>query len=144
MVDKMNTKKALDEAQEELRGLLAQRAEIDRRIAGLSQIIQGLKTLGEKPEDGLFENIPTEENPGFTKAVRNLIKHSTEPLTPMEIRDELQAGGYGGKTPKHTLINVYTVISRLKEKQVISEVRKGGKPAYVISQGQQIVDALGF
>ena len=144
LMERMNTKRTLQEAQDELRELLAQRAEIDRRIAGLGQIIQGLDALGEKLENkSLIEKI-REDTAGFTDTVRDLIKHSPEPLTPMEIRDELERAGYGGRTPKLTLISVYTVLRRLKERKVILDCRKNGKAAYQYNPMQSVADALGF
>jgi predicted nuclease with TOPRIM domain len=151
-MDTMDTKRTLNEAQKELRDLLEKREQLDRRIKGLAQIIEGLRTLGESADldeatrlvlSALNQDVP-ELPKGFTDAVRHLIKHATEPVTAMEIRDELQAAGYGGKTPKHTLISVYTVIGRLKEKGVVSEVIRAGKPAYVTSVGQTIIEAIGF
>jgi hypothetical protein len=147
-MEKMDTKRALDEAQKELRELAVKRAEIDRRIAGLGQIIQGLKTLGETPETDA-EAIASplsglESSQGFTDAVRHIIRNSSVPLSAMEIRDELEGAGYSGQTPKHTLISVYTVIGRLKNKKEIVEVMKSGKPAYRISPMQIIAEALGI
>jgi len=144
----MDTKRTLTEAQRDLHELLEKREQLDKRIRGLAQIIEGLRTLGENPDldeatrvalGALNQEVP-ELPEGFTDAVRHLIKHSGEPLTAMEIRDELQAAGYGGKTPKHTLISVYTTIGRLKGRQVLREVRKGGKPAYAIDPMHAALD----
>jgi hypothetical protein len=145
---KLDTKRTLDETQKELRDLLAQRAEIDRRIVGLGQVIKGLKTLGETPEIE-DETITSplaglESGQGFTNAIRHIIRNSPNPITAMEIRDELEAGGYSGPTPKHTLISVYTVIGRLKDKEEIAEVMRSGKPAYATSPNHLIAEALGF
>jgi hypothetical protein len=145
----MDTKRILDEAQKEIRELLSQREQIDIRIKGLSQIIEGLGTLGEKRNVADLEEAvrlalgsltPERElPPGFTDAVRHIIRNSG-PVTATEIRDELQAAGYGGKTPKHTLISVYTVIGRIKGE--ISEVRKGDKPAYATSRNKVLLESI--
>lgn len=143
----MDMKQTLAEAQKELRALLQQREEIETRIKGVMEILTGLKTLGENPEaNGV--SLPTtlrsdsEMPPGFTDAVRQIIRHSSGPITAMEIRDELEAGGRGGKTPKHTLISVYTVLSRLKDKGFIKEGRKTGRPAYTMSPMQMMYENL--
>lgn len=133
----MDTKKTLEQAKSELRDLLKKRDEIDRRLKGLVQVIDGLGTLGEKPQenDELAPIIAAlsaglQASSGFTDTVRAIINHSSGPITPVEIRDELVAAGFEGKSLKGILINVYTVISRLKKNDEIVEVSKGGKPAY--------------
>lgn len=147
-MEKMDTRRAIDEAHKELRNLLARKLKIDRRIVGLGQIIQGLKTLGEAPEvDAEMLASPVsglERNQGFTDAIRHIIKNSSGPLTAMEIRDELESAGYSGQTPKHTLINVYTVIGRLKSNKEIVDVVNSGKHAYTVSPMHLIADALGI
>lgn len=135
------------EAQKELKDLLRQRDEIDQRIKGVTEILIGLKTLGEKPEiegvtlTSLGSFIP-EESVGFTETVRQIIRNANGPITAMEIRDELEAAGRGGKTPKHTLISVYTVVNRLKEKGHIVEVQRDGKAAYQLSPQQIVYENL--
>ena len=95
--------------------------EIERQLYGLEQIVEGFEFLSS--------DIPPElEKPGFTEQIRRILQQTIAPLTAVEIRDELLAGGVEHSSAKNLLISVHTVLGRLESDLKKSE--KGGKSAY--------------
>jgi chorismate mutase len=106
-------------AHEELLQLLAQRAEIMKRIGTVKQTIAGLANLfGEEAlGDDLLELIdrkPNGRQPGFTKACRRVLMEVQRPLGAREVCAELerQAPAILSRH-KDPLASVTTVLNRL-------------------------------
>jgi hypothetical protein len=87
--------KVIRSAEQELTGLLQQRAEITRRMAALKQMLSGLAQLFG---DGIFEHeflatidrgIVTWEK-GLTRACRSILMESRTPLRARQACEELQ------------------------------------------------------
>jgi hypothetical protein len=108
-------------AQDELRQLLTQRAEIMKRIGTVKQTIAGLANLfGEEAlGDDLLELIgrkPNGRQPGFTKACRRVLMEVRRPVGARELCAELER-----QAPtilsrhKDPLASVTTVLNRLVE-----------------------------
>jgi hypothetical protein len=124
-------------AEDELRMLMRERAEIMKRIGTIRQTIFGLvKLFGngildeELPE--LFDAHVNGRQPGFTRACRMVLMEASAPLAAREVCEQIQQ-----KTPpiihhhKDPLASVTTVLNRLVEYgEARSVVRENGRRAW--------------
>ncbi len=111
----------LRQAQEELRGLLQQRADLMRRIGTVKQTISGLANLfGDEILNEellrLVDRKPSGRQPGFTHACRVLLMEAGRPLSVREV-----CAGMSARMPavlerhKDPLASLTTVLNRLVE-----------------------------
>jgi hypothetical protein len=119
--DTAHVQEVVRQAQEELRLLIQQRAEIMKRIGTVKQTIAGLANLfgdGVLSEE-LLELVDRKSNgrqPGFTKACRMILMEAGRALSARDICDYLQQ-----KVPemlarhKDPIASVTTVLNRLVE-----------------------------
>lgn len=107
---------------EEIAKLVAEREQIKRELIGLEQIIEGLEFAES--------DFPIEAEPvGFTDRIRQILRATTIPLVPTQIRDALLSSGVQASSHKTLLINVHTVLTRIDSE--LEKVRNGeGKLAY--------------
>jgi hypothetical protein len=109
----------LRQAQDELHGLLQQRAELMRRIGTVKQTISGLASLfgDEILSDELLHLVdrkPSGRQPGFTQACRVLLMEAERPLSVREVCTRM-----GERMPtvlerhKDPLASLTTVLNRL-------------------------------
>jgi hypothetical protein len=90
-----HVKEVVRSAQEELRDLLRQKAELMKRIGTIKQTLAGLANLfGDCVLDGellvfLDRGTPSRK-PGFTRACRTILMEAKAPLNLNEIRSQLQ------------------------------------------------------
>jgi hypothetical protein len=124
-------------AENQLRQLLQERAEIMRRIGTIKQTIFGLvKLFGsdilnrDLPE--LFAAHTNSRQPGFTRACRMVLMEASVPLAAREVCEQIQR-----RTPpiihhhKDPLASVTTVLNRLVEYgEARSVVRANGRRAW--------------
>ena len=94
---------ALDAAIKEYEALQKQRRSIDDRLAQLGQAIGTLTRLL-----GLTPTVPM----GLTDACRMILRHG-QPMTPVEVRDRLQAIGIDMSKYANDLAAVHTILKRL-------------------------------
>src|ERR1051326_4965147 len=99
-------RRALEAATREYEELGAKRRDIDRRHAELAQSIGTLSRLL-----GLTPTVPM----GLTDAVRLVVRGAGVPLTPVEVRDRLQAIGFDVSKYTNDLAAVHTILKRLNE-----------------------------
>jgi hypothetical protein len=115
-------KTALDEAIKEYEALGERRREIDTRLAQLAQTIGTLTRLL-----GYVPTVPL----GLTDACR-LVTRAGLPMTPMEVRDRLNAMGFDLSGYASELSAIHTVLKRLNEAGELRLVpRPSGKDAYL-------------
>jgi len=106
-------------AHDELRALMAQRAEIMKRIGSVKQTIAGLANLfgDEVLGDDLLELIdrkPSGRQPGFTKACRTVLLEAKRPLGAREVCEDLERRAPSMLARhKDPLASVTTVLNRL-------------------------------
>jgi len=111
----------LRQAQDELRGLLQQRADLMKRIGTVKQTISGLANLfGDEILNEellhLVDRQPSGRQPGFTQSCRVLLMQAGQPLTVREICSRM-----GERMPdvlqrhKDPLASLTTVLNRLVE-----------------------------
>jgi chorismate mutase len=114
-----HVQEVVQQAHEELRQLLQQRAEVMRRIGTIKQTIAGLANLfGDGVlSDELLELVDRKGNgrqPGFTKACRRILMDAKRALSARDVCDRIQE-----KTPpmlarhKDPMASVTTVLNRL-------------------------------
>ena len=115
-------KRALETASREYQQLAEQRADIDRRMAQLSQTIGSLyRLLGFVPTVGV----------GLTDACRMVLNAAGHPLTAIEVRQQLEAMGFDVSKYSNDLAPIHTVLKRLTESDEARFVPRGyAKPAY--------------
>ncbi len=113
---------ALDAAVREYEALGEKRRGIDRRMAQLAQTIGTLNRLcGYVPS--VFW--------GLTDACRVVLKGAGHPMTPVEVRDRLEAIGFDLSKYASSLAAIHTVLKRLKEAKELRFIElHEGKFAY--------------
>ena len=99
-------RRALDAAVREYETLGKQRKEIDERIAQLEQTIGTLNRL--------CGFVPTVFW-GLTDACRVVLKGAARPMTPLEVRNRLEAIGFDLSKYSNSLAAIHTVLKRLNE-----------------------------
>jgi hypothetical protein len=113
---------ALAAAVTEYEALGEQRREIDARLSQLAQTIGTLSKL-----IGLTPTVPL----GLTDAVRLALRAGV-PMTPIDVRDRLQAIGVDLSIYSSELAVIHTVLKRLNEAGEIRIIpRPDGKPQYL-------------
>jgi hypothetical protein len=113
---------ALDAAVREYEQLGQQRRDIDQRLAQLAQTIGTLNRLC-----GFVATVFW----GLTDACRVVLKGAGHPMTPMEVRDRLEAIGFDLSKYSSSLAAIHTVLKRLDEAGELAFVElASGKFAY--------------
>jgi hypothetical protein len=132
-----HVQEVLRAAQDELRLLLQQRAEIMKRIGTVKQTIIGLANMfgDEVLNDDLLELVDRKSGgrqPGFTKACRMVLMEAGHPLGAREVCEHIQR-----RLPplllrhKDPLASVTTVLNRLVEYgEAKAVVRENGRRAW--------------
>ena len=132
-----HVQEVLRAAQDELRTLLQQRAEIMKRIGTVKQTIIGLANMfgDEVLSDDLLELVDRKSGgrqPGFTKAYRMVLMEAGHPLGAREVCEHIQR-----RLPplllrhKDPLASVTTVLNRLVEYgEAKAVVRENGRRAW--------------
>jgi hypothetical protein len=115
-------KRALASASREYETLTKQRADLDARIAQLTQSIGNLTRLC-----GYVPTVPL----GLTDACRMVLKAAGHPLTALEVRAQLEAMGIDLSKYTSDLAAIHTVLKRLAESGQVAFVPRGwDKPGY--------------
>jgi hypothetical protein len=123
--------RALETASREYQQLAEQRADLDRRMAQLTQTIGTLYRLcGHVPNVGV----------GLTDACRMVLNAAGHPLTAIEVRQQLEAMGFDISKYSNDLAPIHTVLRRLTESDEARFVVRGyGKPAYEWKRSVRII-----
>jgi len=124
-------RRALEAATKEYEDLARQRAEIDTRLAQLTQTMAGLMRLC-----GYTPTVPL----GLTDACRLVLRAAGHPLTVAEIRAMLDATGFDLSKYSNDLAAIHTILKRLNQTGEVRFIaRTYGKPTY---QWKQIPRAI--
>ena len=107
-----SSKAALDAALREYETLLQQKSDLDSRLAQLGESIGTLtRQCGYTPTVVY----------GLTEACKTSLRCAAAPMTPLEVRDRLQATGFDTTRYSNPLAAIHTVLRRLTES---GEVRR--------------------
>ena len=124
-------RRALETATREFEALAQKRAEIDTRLAQLTQTIAGLMRLC-----GYTPTVPL----GLTDACRLVLRAAAHPLTVAEIRAMLDATGFDLSKYSNDLAAIHTILKRLTQTGEVHFIaRTYGKPAYQWKQPPRTV-----
>lgn len=107
----------LSDALAGLEGLLAERDELEIRIAKQKKRVAALKELADMSEDGAA---PTGLVDGITDACRTVLRAAERPLYPAEVRERVESLGLPPQ--KNMLASVHTILKRLAESREAEEV----------------------
>ncbi len=115
-------RRALDAATREYEALARQRADLDARLAQLTQTIGSLMRLCHlTPTVGW----------GLTDACRMVLQAAGHPLTALEVRSQLEAMGFDLSRYTNELAAIHTILKRLEQGGEAQFVpRPHARPAY--------------
>ena len=126
-------RRALATAIREYEALGQQRQEIDQRLAEVAQTIGTLSRLC-----GLTPTVRL----GLTDACRLIVRGAGVPLTPIEVRQRLQAIGFNLSKYANDLAAIHTILKRLNESRELRIVARGnesGKHTFIWHHGPHAV-----
>jgi hypothetical protein len=121
----------LGELQEDFKRAMAEREQLDRRIAGLMKAMEAVKALAEDAAEPIIQPPPLADEAGFTDKVRNLLRANPARLfSAVEIRDVFLE--FDPKAdPKILLIHTHNTVKRLHRQKEVEEVTgSDGKTSY--------------
>ena len=129
----LDSNQTLAAAQAELDALTRARSELDRRIAGLRLVIQGLRQInGLAMTEGL-------EPEGLTASCRAILRSAAQSLSPAEMKEQLDAAGFDWSSYSSPLSALHTVLKRLVARgQAVAE-ESDGKTRYCWRQVRVVV-----
>ena len=99
---------ALDKYQEEYERLVEERACLDARILQLQNKIRHVASIVDVTVDDPIRQL------GLTDAIRYVIQHAREPMSPVDVRDELLKRYCNPEDYRNLLASVHTVMKRLE------------------------------
>ena len=117
-------RRALEAAVREYEALGEQRQQIDRRLAELAQTLSTLSRLC-----GIVPTVSV----GLTDACRLVLRGAGIPLTPVEVRERLNAFGFGLTRYTNELAAVHTTLKRLNDAGELRFIARPGtrEKAYI-------------
>ena len=124
------TLKGLTDERDALRERLK---ELDREIPILTEKINALATLCDDlpPESELAGMVNEVRVLGLTDAVREALKASKLPRTPIEIKNWLVSRGYNLSRYENAMATLHIVLSRLRKQGEVWPVVKNGQKAVI-------------
>lgn len=114
----------LSAAELELETALRQKAELDRKIAGLRQVIHGLRQIqgAELPADI--------EPEGLTASCRAVLRLAEEPLSAQAVKEQLDMSGFDWSHYTSPISAIHTVLKRLVKRGQAVATDAGGRTRY--------------
>jgi hypothetical protein len=124
--------------QAEIDGLVKMKATIDGKIMGLQTMIKGLDYMehGAPTSQTKLDPLPLPpeladlHSMGLTPAVRAILTEAARALTPVQIRDRLNAYGYDKLPPGNPMAAIHGVLRRLLDMGEVKKVVIDLKAAY--------------
>jgi len=139
----MDYRQTNQEAKKRFDQLAAKRAEIDREMQALLQILHGTEIITQPVESENLADTKEVDSVGFTDKVRLVLLRSNMPLTPTEVRDGLEIMNIEEAQQKNVLIHVHNVLRRLLENGEIGQIPRDGKMAYkMLNQWERLASTL--
>jgi hypothetical protein len=128
---------ALDAAQTELSDLTARRAELDERIARLTETVRGLSYLvGHDASAGTL-------GLGLTDAIRKVLSASGRQMSPVDIRGAMELAGFDIYKYTDIIPSIHAILKRLYESKEVVIVKplkeESNKKWYLWNEPEAIV-----
>lgn len=118
-------REALVAAKAEVQDLIAQRQQIDIRIAQLSKAVASMSVICHETAPA-YTALPLK----LTDSCHAVVATSNRALSPKEIRDTLIDRGYELGKYTNALASIHTVLKRLAGSARIQKIEAGGKTLY--------------
>lgn len=118
---KQDHKLELEKFSKELETLIRQRADIDRRIHRVKQVIQGIAAMDGIEPDEALSALTEYESRGLTSGIKAVLEVIGGQLTAADIRQSLIASGHdlSGYANASSVIN--TVLNRLAQQGLVKK-----------------------
>lgn len=120
-------KKMLEAAHRDLESAMEQQEEVEKRISSLKQTIIALDRVCRaeaKTENALGIDIHAVQGMGFTGRCREVMKTAENPMTPVEVRDQLVRMGLDPNKYMNLMASVHRVLKRLLENHEIVKLTR--------------------
>lgn len=132
---RMDYERQLAEALKQYQRLENQKIAVEKQMTGWREIIESLQFLAQQEDERSKELPPVEPLPdleplGLTDAIRTVLREHRFPMGATDVRDALEARGIAGSSSKNLLINVHTVLKRLRKADEVHETTKDGQTTY--------------
>ena len=117
----------------ELKSKVAERSEIQDRLAVLQHEIEGLQTM-RMGADAYFGEEATDSDDalGITDAIRKVLSFRNNAMRPTEIREALQESGFEIDVYKQPMAVIHTTLKRLKDQEDVESLEEDGAILYRI------------
>lgn len=116
---KQNYKPELEKFSADLENLVRQRAEIDKKIHRLKQIIQNVAAMSGVEADEALAPLVEYDNRGLTSGIRTILKVLNSAMTAADVRQSLIASGYDLSNYANASSVINTVLNRFAEKGLV-------------------------
>lgn len=126
-------KKTINTYLDKLAELATQRSKIESEMQHCETAIRCLCFLLDDEEAAMpsLEQLDAIIKPeGFTDAIRKVLRASSVPLTPSEVKEALPNTGFALESYSNPLASIHTILKRLAKTESFKEMQKEGKPAY--------------
>ncbi|HWZ43414.1 MAG TPA: hypothetical protein VNW97_08040 [Candidatus Saccharimonadales bacterium] len=127
---------AIKKAQQELKSLIEQRRELDKKIHRVRQGLHGLAALADKQPESLLTDLTLYEHRGLTSGIKAVLQKSKGPKTAAEVRQMLLVVGYDLSNYANVSAVINTVLNRLAEQELVEKNEKA-HPATYFWQGEK-------
>jgi len=123
----------LASAETELDALVRARVELDRKIAGVRMVIQGLRQMQDT-------DAPTGlASEGLTDSCRAVLRSAGKPLSAQEVKERLDGRGFDWSRYSNPASALHTVLKRLATRGQAVAAESDGKLRYCWKQVRVVV-----
>jgi len=129
----LDAQQILAAAETELDALVRARAELDRKIAGVRLVIQGLRQMQGADET------TGQESEGLTDSCRTVLRSAGKPLSAQEIKERLDGRGFDWSRYSSPASALHTVLKRLATRGQAVAAESDGKLRYCWKQVRVVV-----
>ena len=136
MLKKINYRRLLFQANQDLARHLVKRQQLDQKIARLQAVVGELDTLCAERDQNNFEKrvervIKADLAVGITESARVILKENFFPLTASEIKEKIEARKLNLARYSNPLAVIHTILKRLVQGGEVRIVPQGkGKKAF--------------
>jgi hypothetical protein len=122
---------ALTDAEAQLEKLVVDRAEIDRKIHRLTQLIKHLAAMSGVDADVGLAPLIDHENRGLSSGIKSVLRQSRKGHTASDVRRLLNEVGYDLSTYANASSVINTVLNRLHKQGLVEKKDSDGTPTYL-------------